>query len=138
MIKTCPICGSEAKVENGFSPMESINYVFCTNKKCPIHTFDVYHNMIDVNTWNNRFDILYLFLQALDEDDIPAFEVRPEDGDIEFSYIRNKHNQIAFNLSKDGRISGAYITDDDKGYFDYVFNGELPEELYELILKVDK
>lgn len=50
-LERCPFCGSEAKTDNGFMPLESIEYVWCSNTDCVLN--DV---LITRNEWNTRYE----------------------------------------------------------------------------------
>jgi hypothetical protein len=47
----CPFCGSAARKDNGFSPLESVTYAYCSNNKCELHSVDV---GFLPSTWNVR------------------------------------------------------------------------------------
>ena len=47
---SCPFCGSMPKVENGFAPMESIDYAICTNQECPLSQ----ETLFTPEEWNRR------------------------------------------------------------------------------------
>jgi hypothetical protein len=54
-LKPCPFCGGEAESENGFSPMESIFYVWCSNEDCYLSPrYDGSERMFTVEQWNTR------------------------------------------------------------------------------------
>jgi|ERR1700747_7205 len=47
----CPFCGHPAQKESGFLPLESIEYVFCSNIDCMLHSVDIGFEESD---WNTR------------------------------------------------------------------------------------
>lgn len=47
----CPFCGSPAKSGDGFAPVESIVYAYCSNNQCLLHSIDV---GFTPEEWNNR------------------------------------------------------------------------------------
>ncbi len=47
----CPFCGSPAKHESGFLPMESVSFAYCSNSACPLHDI---HVGFSKSEWNTR------------------------------------------------------------------------------------
>ena len=50
----CPFCGGSARSYNGFSPMESITYVWCNNQDCFLHDLDTDGGAPTIQQWNER------------------------------------------------------------------------------------
>ena len=53
-IKPCPFCGAPAKGDDGFSPCESIFYVWCSNTDCGCSPSGRGERMFTVDEWNRR------------------------------------------------------------------------------------
>lgn len=50
----CPFCGAPAKTDNGFSPCESVDYVWCSNTECGCSPSGRGERMFTVEEWNRR------------------------------------------------------------------------------------
>lgn len=51
VLEPCPFCGSKAKSDNGFAPLESITYAYCSNNECRLHSVDI---GFSIEEWNTR------------------------------------------------------------------------------------
>lgn len=58
---SCPFCGSMPKVENGFAPMESIDYAICINQECPLSQ----EALFTPEEWNRRQPDAHAQIDAL-------------------------------------------------------------------------
>lgn len=50
----CPFCGSEPISQNGFSPFESVYYVWCSNDDCDLSPVGREERLFSVAWWNTR------------------------------------------------------------------------------------
>jgi len=72
-LKSCPFCGNEAYKESGFSPLESIEYVWCSTEDCclsPTGKGDCV--WVDVEEWNQRYEHLAFRITELIKNDAYA------------------------------------------------------------------
>jgi hypothetical protein len=49
-LKPCPFCGSPGKSADGFSPLESVMYAWCSNSDCPLNS----ELLFSPEQWNTR------------------------------------------------------------------------------------
>lgn len=91
----CPFCGAQAQRSNGFSPLESIDYAWCTNDDCFMEG-----QLIDIERWNKR--AVYPILLAQRERLVSALKPFAA---LNISHIdRHADDTIIFDLN------GAKIT----------------------------
>lgn len=45
----CKLCGAAARSGDGFLPLESITYAWCSNSNCPNNS-----ELIDIDDWNTE------------------------------------------------------------------------------------
>ena len=50
----CPFCGSDPETDNGFAPLESIYYVWCSNPDCELSPAGRDERLFDIKWWNTR------------------------------------------------------------------------------------
>lgn len=50
-LNKCTLCNSDAKCESGFSPCESTEYAYCSNKDCMFHLIE--DSWFTKNEWNH-------------------------------------------------------------------------------------
>ena len=54
-LKPCPFCGSAAtEPQDGFSPLQSILYVWCSNEECGCSSIGRWERMFTIEEWNRR------------------------------------------------------------------------------------
>lgn len=53
----CPFCGSKAESDNGFLPLESLTYVWCSNEDCNLNSIGREERLFDPKWWNTRAKI---------------------------------------------------------------------------------
>lgn len=83
LLLPCPFCGAAADEENGFSPVESVYYVWCTNLDCKLCDVDI---GFDRSEWNNR-----AFLKRISQKWIKCSDRLPDNGTV-----------VLINVIKDG------------------------------------